>query len=90
MSKKKKSVVANLDVVVEKVAPEPKKSPVVSCVCPDAWWSEVGSVMEGRFSEDFIVQKAKEAFGYMFEDDRFSDITSSLETRVKNVWESQK
>lgn len=69
---------------------EIKRPPVISCVCPTAWWDEVGSVMVGKFSEDFIQYKAKEAFGYLFEEERFTDIKSDIESRVKNVWDSQK
>ena len=71
---------------------KPKKTvtSITSDVDPLAWFNEVASVMEGKFSDSFILAKAKEAFGVQFDDSRFKDIKGSLKERVLNVWESQK
>ena len=83
---KKKAV----EVVAPEVAAPIALEPNVSATSVFAWYNEVAAVMQGKFSDNFIVSKAKLAFGQTFDGSRYADIDGSLKDRVVNVWDSQK
>ena len=68
---------------------KPKSVPNISTVDANAWYNEVAVIMNNKFSNTFIISKAKLAFGSNFDELRYKDIKGSLEDRVLNVWNSQ-
>lgn len=96
--KPRKKVVAKVEDIVEelveKVKPEPVVSkPILSKTDPVAWWDEVGSKMVGKFTDKFIVYKAKEVFGVGFDEARYTDYCKDKEPKtlfnsVMAIWQS--
>ena len=82
----KRTTKTKVDVDVDVVQPN------ISNIKADDWYNEIASHMNGKFSDKFIIEKAKLAFGYTFDESRYIDTDTDMPLfdKVQSVWESQK
>lgn len=71
-----------------------KRAPILSSVDPIAWYNEIVEPQYlGKFSEHFILSKAKTTFGHNFSESRYQEKSDSpeddLKSKIMNVWKSQ-